>query len=65
MRSILPNVTATKAGTATFTFTDANNGTFNYMIGAVNQTKNITREVFGTLPACNFGIVDDLTTATN
>jgi hypothetical protein len=35
------------------------------VIGAVNQTKSITREVFGTLPACGFAIVDDLTTATN
>jgi hypothetical protein len=59
------NVTATKTGTATFTFTDANNGTFNYVIGAVNQTKYITREVFGTMPTCTFGAVADLTTATN
>ena len=43
------NVKATKAGTATLTFTDANNGTFNYVIGAVNQTKAITREAFGTI----------------
>ena len=32
-------VVATKAGTGTLTFTDANNGTFNYVIGAVNQTR--------------------------
>jgi hypothetical protein len=59
------NVVATKAGTATLTFTDANNGTFNYVVGAVNQTKNITREVFGPMPTCSFGTVADLTTATN
>ena len=58
-------VVATEQGTATFTFSDANNGTFNYVIGAVNQTKNITREVFGALPTCSFGAVADLTTATN
>ncbi len=59
------NVTSTKAGTATLTFTAANSGTFNYVIGAVNQTKTITRQVFGTMPTCSFGTVADLTTATN
>jgi hypothetical protein len=59
------NVTPTKVGTATLTFTDANNGTFNYVIGAVNQTKAITREAFGTIPTCTFGTVADLSTATN
>jgi hypothetical protein len=59
------NVVATKAGTATLTFTDANNGSFNYVIGAVNQTKTITRQVFGTMPTCTFGAVGDLTAATN
>jgi hypothetical protein len=58
-------VVATEAGTATFTFTDANNGTFHYVVGAVDQTKTLVREVFGTLPACSFGTVPDLTTATN
>ena len=58
-------VVATKAGTATLSFTDANNGTFHYVVGAVNQTKNITREVFGPMPTCSFGTVADLTTATN
>ena len=59
------NVTATKAGTATLTFTAPNSGTFNYVIGAVNQTKNITREAFGTIPTCSFGTVANLSTATN
>jgi hypothetical protein len=39
-------------GNATFTFTDANNGTFGYTITGVTpnvqQTKNITRQQFGT-----------------
>ena len=52
-------------GTGTLVFTDANNGTFNYVIGATNQTKTITREAFATLPVCTFGTVADLTTATN
>ena len=56
-------VTPTKAGTATLTFADANSGTFNYVIGAVNQTKTITHQVFGTMPACTFGTVADLSSA--
>ena len=59
------NVKSAKAGTATLTFTDANNGTFSYVIGAVNQSKAITREAFGTIPTCTFGTVSDLATATN
>jgi hypothetical protein len=46
------NVTPIPYGSATFTFTDANNGTFNYNITGVTpnvqQTKNITRQSFGT-----------------
>ena len=58
-------VVATEAGTATFAFTDADNGTFNYVIGAVNQTKKLVRQTFGPRPTCSFGTVADLTTATN
>lgn len=39
-------VAATAVGTATFTFTDGNTGTFNYTVNGVTQTKAITREVF-------------------
>src|SRR5215471_504957 len=44
-------------GTGTLTFTDVNNGTFHYHInnGPVDQTKTITRQVFGTLPLCTYG----------
>ena len=59
------DVKSAKVGVATLAFTDANNGTFNYVIGAVNQTKSITREAFGTIPTCTFGAVANLTTATN
>ncbi len=58
-------VVPTEQGTATFTFSDANNGTFHYVIGAVDQMKTLVREVFGTLPTCTFGAVADLSTATN
>jgi hypothetical protein len=38
--------TGTPVGTATFTFSDGNNGTFAYTVNAEAQTKNITRELF-------------------
>ncbi|HXZ47866.1 MAG TPA: hypothetical protein VEG27_02545 [Usitatibacter sp.] len=41
-------VTATAVGTATFTFTDANNGMFAYTVNGVSQSKPITRQVFST-----------------
>ena len=58
-------VVATEAGTGTLTFTDASNGTFNYVIGATNQTKSLTREVFGPLPTCTWGGGTGLAAATN
>jgi hypothetical protein len=36
----------TSVGTATFTFSDGNTGTFAYTVGAETQTKSITRELF-------------------
>jgi hypothetical protein len=47
-------VVPTQVGTGTLTFSDANNGTFFYTIGAVTQAKAITREVFGPLPTCTY-----------
>jgi len=41
-------VAATQVGTATFTFDDANTGTFSYTVNGVAQSKSITRQVFGT-----------------
>jgi hypothetical protein len=52
-------------GTGTLTFTDANDGTFAYIVNGISQTKNITREVFGPLPTCTFAILTDLTQAYN
>jgi hypothetical protein len=37
---------ATSVGTATFTFSDSNSGTFAYTVNAATQTKNIRREPF-------------------
>jgi hypothetical protein len=39
------NIVATAVGSATFTFTDGNTGTFNYTVNGVTQTKAITRQV--------------------
>jgi len=41
-------VTVTPVGTATFTFSDRDNGTFAYSVNGVSQTKPITRQVFST-----------------
>lgn len=61
-----PNqVFGTAVGTGTLTFTDFDTGTFAYTINGITQTKSITREVFGQLPTCTFGIQTDLTLAYN
>jgi hypothetical protein len=39
-------VAVTQAGTGTFTFSDANNGTFAYTVDGTSQSKPITRQVF-------------------
>ena len=44
---------ATQVGTATFTFTDAGHGTFQYTVNGISQSKAIKRYVFGTLPTCD------------
>jgi hypothetical protein len=38
--------TGISVGTAKFTFTDGNTGTFTYTVNGITQTKNITRELF-------------------
>jgi hypothetical protein len=58
-------VRSVAVGTGTLTFTDLDNGTFAYTINGATQTKNITRQVFGPLPTCTFGILSDLTQAYN
>jgi len=40
------NVALTPVGTATFTFSDGNDGVFAYVVNGIAQSKNITREVF-------------------
>jgi hypothetical protein len=58
-------VHSTSVGTGTLTFSDAATGTFAYTVNGITQTKTITREVFGQLPTCTFGILSDLTLAYN
>ena len=61
-----PNaVVRTPVGTGTLTFVDANNGTFTYAVNGLLQSKTITRQVFGPLPACTFGAQPNLALATN
>ena len=50
------NVVATPVGTASFTFTDANNGTFTYTVNGTTQSKPITRIVYSSpVPTCTSG----------
>jgi hypothetical protein len=58
-------VQTSTVGSGTLTFTDANNGSFAYIVNGITQTKPITREVFGQLPTCTYNLVTDLTTAYN
>ncbi len=58
-------VSATAVGSGTLSFDDAANGTFAYSVSGAEQTKSITRYVFGPLPTCAFGAQPSLALATN
>jgi hypothetical protein len=58
-------VTRTVVGTGKLTFSDPNNGIFDYTVASIRQSKAITRQVFGTLPTCTFGTEPNLALATN
>jgi len=48
--------TATQVGTATLSFSDANNGTFTYTVNGITETKAITKFVYGSpVPTCVAG----------
>jgi len=60
-------VVETTIGTATFTFSDGNHATFDYTVNvnapaklAVTQSKAITRQEFGPLPTCVWGVYPNL-----
>jgi hypothetical protein len=58
-------VTVTAVGSGTLTFADPNHGSFAYTVQGFTQTKSITRQVYGPLPVCTFGVQPDLALATN
>ena len=47
-------VNALEVGHANFRFSSADNGVFTYTVNGVTQAKAITRQVFGTMPVCDF-----------
>jgi hypothetical protein len=49
-------VGVTEVGSATFTFTDSNNGTFAYVVNGISQAKPITKQVFSVVPSCVAGV---------
>ena len=58
-------VTRTPVGSGTLTFNDSNDGTFSYVVNGTQQTKAITRQVFGSLPNCIYQTDPNFTAATN
>ncbi len=58
-------VTRTPVGSATLAFSDLNRGTFNYVVNGAQQTKAITRQIFGPLPTCLYSTQPNLAAATN
>jgi len=56
-------VALTPVGQATFTFSDANNGTFQYTVNGISQTKSITRQIYAApVPTCFEGTASSGTT---
>jgi lysyl endopeptidase len=58
-------VTRAQVGTGTLTFSDPNNGSFEYTVTGITQNKSITHEIFGPMPTCAFGTQPNLALATN
>ena len=58
-------VTRTTVGSGTLTFDDVNRGSFAYFVNGVQQTKSITRQVFGPLPTCVYMTQPNFGPATN
>jgi len=61
-----PNQTIeTTVGTMTVAFSPPNDAVVNYTVNGTSRSKLITRQVFGPLPVCAWGLQPDLTLATN
>ena len=58
-------VTRNIVGRGTLTFADLNRGTFRYVVNGVDQTKTLTRQVFGPLPTCTYTANPDFAQAGN
>jgi hypothetical protein len=59
-------VVAAEVGTATFSFADSNNATFTYAVSGITQSKQITRQHFGSpVPTCTWGVETNLAAAAN
>jgi len=58
-------VTRTVVGSGTLTIDDVNRGRFSYVVNGTQQTKSITRQVFGPLPTCSYAAQPDFAAATN
>jgi hypothetical protein len=61
----LGGATGTPVGTGTLRFTDVNRASFNYVVNGTQQTKFLTRQVFGPLPVCVYGAQPNFAAATN
>src|SRR6202163_3696497 len=57
--------TGTGVGTATLSFSDVNRASFNYIVNGTQQTKSLTRQVFGPVPTCVYGEQPNFGAATN
>jgi len=58
-------VTRNVVGSGTLSFGDLNHASFSYTLNGVQQTKSLTRQVFGPLPTCTYGVRDDFRPVTN
>jgi len=54
-----------EVGNGTLAFSDGNNGTFDYTVNGISQTKPITRQVFGPVPTCTWAGLANPALATN
>ena len=59
------DVTSTPVGSATLKFRDKDNGTFDYTVNGISQTKTITRAMLGRAPKCVWAELPNLVLATN
>jgi len=58
-------VSRSVVGSGTLTFNDVNRGTFSYVVNGTQQTKSITRQAFGPVPACSYAPAPNFFAATN